>query len=251
MKMLVTAGAVIQLLVAGLAQASPLEQYVTEQAALANEQLQAYIPHDPGTDFVVVTSSRSTIVYHFGVPAIPGQIATWAEQTRGKVLPEACTGLQGTGYYDQGLQFRYIYKETGGRDLADFTVNKRACTSYANNNAATCVISKMQGLKNDVAAQAEMQSCFRSYPGGLRDIPIGIARATGKYKSADECTASNTRRLESEAAARNVRAACYRLYGVEPSRVRPYTGPYDPHPGVSDARRACTENTPGPWCDFR
>lgn len=95
-------------------------------------------------------------------------------------------------------------------------------------NMATCLLDKLPGTQNDVAAQAVFQVCSAEYPGGIQAVPQGDGRGMLGFKSGPECTAKKAGDTRSTRAAELIGMACRRLYeksftyeeayGLPPSR---------------------------------
>ena len=78
-------------------------------------------------------------------------------------------------------------------------------------NFATCILDKMPGTQNDVAAQAIYQVC-NSKHGGLQTVAQGSGRGLFGYDSGAECTAKLANDTRSNQAAHMIGAACRKLY---------------------------------------
>lgn len=76
---------------------------------------------------------------------------------------------------------------------------------------ATCILDKMPGTQNDVAAQAIYQVC-NSKHGGLQTVAQGSGRGLFGYDSGAECTAKKAGDTRSNQAAHMIGVACRRLY---------------------------------------
>lgn len=79
-------------------------------------------------------------------------------------------------------------------------------------NYATCLLDKLPGTQNDVAAQANMQVCTGKYPGGIESVPQGQGRGLLGFSSGAECTAKKAGDTRSNRAALLIGVACRRLY---------------------------------------
>lgn len=79
-------------------------------------------------------------------------------------------------------------------------------------NFATCVLDKLPGTANDVAAQAVRQLCQSENPGGLQAVPQGSGRGMFGFKSGAACTAKKAGDTRSNQAAYMIGAACRKLY---------------------------------------
>jgi tripartite-type tricarboxylate transporter receptor subunit TctC len=90
-------------------------------------------------------------------------------------------------------------------------------------NYATCILDKMPGVANDVAARAVYQVCKKEHPGGLQAVEQGSGRGFFGYSSGAECTAKKASDTHSQQAAYMIGTACRRLY-EEPN----YFDRYDP-----------------------
>ena len=78
-------------------------------------------------------------------------------------------------------------------------------------NFATCLLDKMPGTANDVAAQAIYQVC-NSKHGGLQTVAQGSGRGLFGYDSGAECTAKKASDTRSNRAAYMIGVACRKLY---------------------------------------
>lgn len=78
-------------------------------------------------------------------------------------------------------------------------------------NFATCLLDKLPGTQNDVAAQAVYQVC-KSKHGGLQAVAQGSGRGMFGYDSGAECTAKKAADTRSNQAAHMIGAACRKLY---------------------------------------
>ena len=92
-------------------------------------------------------------------------------------------------------------------------------------NFATCLLDKLPGTQNDVAAQAIYQVC-KSKHGGLQAVAQGSGRGLFGYDSGAECTAKNAGDTRSNQAAHMIGAACRKLYD-EPVKLIPFNGKLD------------------------
>lgn len=93
-------------------------------------------------------------------------------------------------------------------------------------NFATCVLDKLPGTANDVAAQAVYQLCRTEHPGGLDVVAQGSGRGMFGFKSGPECTAKKAGDTRSNQAAYMIARACRKLYD-EPVKLQPFTGKLD------------------------
>lgn len=82
----------------------------------------------------------------------------------------------------------------------------------AHANYAECLLSKLPGTANDVAANAIVQTCQAEHPGGLSAVEQGAGRGMLGYKNGAECTAQKAGDTRSNQAAQMIRAACRKLY---------------------------------------
>ena len=78
-------------------------------------------------------------------------------------------------------------------------------------NFATCILDKMPGTQNDVAANAVYQVC-NSKHGGLQTVAQGSGRGLFSYDSGAECTAKKAGDTRSSQAAHMIGVACRKLY---------------------------------------
>lgn len=92
-------------------------------------------------------------------------------------------------------------------------------------NFATCLLDKMPGTQNDVAAQAIYQVC-NSKHGGIQTVAQGSRRSLFGYDSGAECTAKKAADTRSNQAAHMIGAACRKLYD-EPVKLIPFNGKLD------------------------
>lgn len=79
-------------------------------------------------------------------------------------------------------------------------------------NYATCLLDKLPGTANDVAAQAVRQLCQSENPGGLPAVPQGSGRGMFSFKSGAACTAKKAGDTRSHQAAYMIGAACRKFY---------------------------------------
>ena len=77
---------------------------------------------------------------------------------------------------------------------------------------ATCILDKMPGTQNDVAAQAIYQVCNSKHTGGLQTVAQGSGRGLFGYDSGAECTAKKAGDTRSNQAAHMIGVACRKLY---------------------------------------
>lgn len=84
-------------------------------------------------------------------------------------------------------------------------------TSTFASNFATCLLDKLPGTQNDVAAQAIYQVC-QSKHGGLQTVAQGSGRGLFGYDSGAECTAKKAGDTRSNQAAHMIGVACRKLY---------------------------------------
>lgn len=94
-------------------------------------------------------------------------------------------------------------------------------------NYATCILDKMPGVANDVAARAVYQVCKKEHPGSLNAVVQGSGRGFFGYSSGAECTAKKASDTHSQQAAYMIGAACRKLYDEHPSGLRPFKGKLD------------------------
>ncbi len=78
-------------------------------------------------------------------------------------------------------------------------------------NFATCLLDKLPGTANDVAAQAIYQVC-NSKHGGIQTVAQGSGRGLFGYDSGAECTAKKASDTRSSQAAHMIGVACRKLY---------------------------------------
>lgn len=79
-------------------------------------------------------------------------------------------------------------------------------------NHATCLLDKLPGTANDVAAQAVRQLCLSENPGGLDAVSQGSGRGMFGFKSGPECTVKKAGDTRSNQAAYMIARACRKLY---------------------------------------
>lgn len=79
-------------------------------------------------------------------------------------------------------------------------------------NYATCILDKMPGTQNDVAATAIYQVCQSQHPAGMDGVTQGSGRGMFGFKSGPECTAKKAGDTRSNRAAVAIGGACRRLY---------------------------------------
>ena len=78
-------------------------------------------------------------------------------------------------------------------------------------NFATCLLDKLPGTQNDVAAQAIYQVC-NSKHGGIQTVAQGSGRGLFSHDSGAECTAKMAGDTRSNRAAVLIGVACRTLY---------------------------------------
>ena len=86
-----------------------------------------------------------------------------------------------------------------------------ACAPAWAANFATCLLDKLPGTQNDVAAQAIYQVC-NSKHGGIQTVAQGSGRGLFGYDSGAECTAKKAGDTRSNQAAHMIGVACRKLY---------------------------------------
>lgn len=91
-------------------------------------------------------------------------------------------------------------------------------------NYATCILDKMPGVANDVAARAVYQVCKKERPGSLNAVVQGSGRGFFGYSSGAECTAKKASNTHSQQAAYMIGNACKKLYD-EPNFFDRYDPP--------------------------
>lgn len=99
-------------------------------------------------------------------------------------------------------------------------------------NFATCILDKMPGTQNDVAAQAIYQVCNSKHTGGLQAVAQGSGRGLFSHDSGAECTAKMAGDTRSNRAAFMIGAACRKLYDEDGPwnkypPLKPFTGKLD------------------------
>lgn len=63
-----------------------------------------------------------------GLP--PAKLKEFSDATRGDVVPKACAANAKNPAFDRGLAYTFIYKNTYGEKLAEFTVDQPSCKTY-------------------------------------------------------------------------------------------------------------------------
>lgn len=94
----------------------------------------------------------------------------------------------------------------------------------ASANFAECLLDKLPGTANDVAAHAIMQTCTAKHPGGFQSVVQGSGRGWFGFKSGPECTAKKAADTRSNRAAQLISVACRNLYDKPPKKLIPYNG---------------------------
>ena len=79
-------------------------------------------------------------------------------------------------------------------------------------NFATCLLDKLPGVQNDVAAQAVYQVCAAQHPGGFGAVKQGAGRGWFAYSTGADCTMKKAGETRSNRAAGLIGVACRRLY---------------------------------------
>ena len=79
-------------------------------------------------------------------------------------------------------------------------------------NFATCILDKMPGTQNDIAASAVYQVCQGKHPGLFGSIAQGSGRGIFGFDSGAECTAKKAGDTRSQRAAVLIGVACRKLY---------------------------------------
>jgi hypothetical protein len=86
-------------------------------------------------------------------------------------------------------------------------------------NYATCLLDKLPGVVNDVAAAAGANYCKQRHPSGLEGTKQGSGRGFLGYDSGAECTMKKGSATSSGYAGRLISAACNRLYDQPDQRA--------------------------------
>ncbi|THF55902.1 hypothetical protein [Pseudothauera rhizosphaerae] len=94
-------------------------------------------------------------------------------------------------------------------------------------NYGTCLLDKLPGTANDVAANAIVQVCLAENPGGIQAVAQGSGRGWFSHKSGAECTAKLAADTRSNRAAALIRQACVKLYD-EPNFFDQFDPPAQP-----------------------
>lgn len=79
-------------------------------------------------------------------------------------------------------------------------------------NFATCLLDKLPGVQNDVAAQAVYQVCVAQHPGAFEAVKQGSGRGWFAYSAGADCAMKKAGETRSNRAAGLIGAACRRLY---------------------------------------
>lgn len=115
---------------------------------------------------------------------------------------------------------------------------------FAADNFATCLLDRMPGTENDVAAAQIRRHCLEKHPAGKWGYVPGTGRgplnAIFGYESGAECASKLSKNTRSALAAKNIAWACEDLYGLpDPYDTRlgkhakklvPFHGELDPAP---------------------
>lgn len=84
--------------------------------------------------------------------------------------------------------------------------------SVAAADHASCLLDRLPGTANDVAAIAIWQTCIGKHPDGMASVAQGSGRGWLSFKSGAECTAKKAADTRSNRAAAMINAACRKLY---------------------------------------
>ena len=122
--------------------------------------------------------------------------------------------LDGMTNYGELLQ-----AATALQEIAALLLVLAAAPAFAA-NFATCVLDKMPGTQNDVAAVAIYQVC-RAKHGSIETVAQGSGRGIFSPDSGAECTAKKAGDTRSNRAAFLIGAACRKLYD-EPNPFNQY-----------------------------
>ena len=79
-------------------------------------------------------------------------------------------------------------------------------------NFATCILDKMPGTQNDIAASAVYQVCQGKHPGLFSSVVQGSGRGIFGFDSGAECTAKKAGDTRSQRGAVLIGVACRKLY---------------------------------------
>ena len=120
------------------------------------------------------------------------------------------------GSSEKRLGLGYI----GGMRLLPIALLLATCAPAWAANCATCILDKMPGTQNDVAASAIYQVC-QSKHGSIQTVAQGSGRGMFGYDSGAECTAKKAGDTRSTRAAYMIGVACRKLYD-EPERSFTY-----------------------------
>lgn len=86
-----------------------------------------------------------------------------------------------------------------------------ATQSMAADNFAECIIDRMPGVQNDIAANAVFQACQANNQAGFVSVKQGSGRGWFSQSSA-ECIVKNASDTKSYRAAQLIGIACRKLY---------------------------------------
>lgn len=93
-------------------------------------------------------------------------------------------------------------------------------------NFTTCLLDKLPGVQNPLAAQAAVQVCASDYPVGLDSVPLGSGRGLfADYDSSDQCILEKSSGIQQVRATGLIRMACEKLY-----RAPNFFDQFDNHP---------------------
>lgn len=93
-----------------------------------------------------------------------------------------------------------------------FAVIALLLPSIALADFAECLLDRLPGTQNDVAANAIWQTCMARHPGGIASVGQGSGRGWLSFKSGAECTAKKAADTRSHRAAAMINGACKKLY---------------------------------------
>lgn len=79
-------------------------------------------------------------------------------------------------------------------------------------NFAECILDKMPGVNNDVAASVVWRSCSSEHPGGIESVKQGSGRGLFGYADGAACTIKRASSTPSVRAAQMINSACRKLY---------------------------------------
>ena len=114
------------------AQIKQIEQIAQKIAAQHNANASAMID-DTTTSSTARAVGRNVRIENIlrvkkGLP--PAKLKEFSDATQGEVVPQACAVNAKNPAFDRGLTYTFIYTNTYGEKLAEFTVDKAACRAF-------------------------------------------------------------------------------------------------------------------------